>query len=70
VVKEVLPPVAYLLGDVVIFTDTVEPRRTERVDRIRHFALQAHEAVESLPWRPALLLVQNKWTRGARAGSA
>ena len=61
VIKERLPPMAYLLSDVVVFIDTVEPRRTERVDRIRHFAKQAHQAVESLAWQPALILVQNKW---------
>ena len=64
VIKEVLPPLAYLLSDVVVFIDTVEPRRTERADRIRHFAEQAHTSVESMTWRPALLLLQNKWTRG------
>ena len=61
VIKERLPPMAYLLSDVVVFFDTVEPRRTERVDRIRRFALQAHQAVKSLAWKPALILVQNKW---------
>uniref|UniRef100_A0A7S4W7R8 RING-type domain-containing protein n=1 Tax=Alexandrium monilatum TaxID=311494 RepID=A0A7S4W7R8_9DINO len=64
VVKEVLPSIAYLISDVVLFVDQVEPRRTERSERIRSFAEQAHRAVESLRWRPALLLVQNKWTRG------
>lgn len=64
IVKELLPQLAYLLSDVVIFIDTVEPRRTERMERIRRFAGTAHTAVESLGWRPALLLIQNKWTRG------
>lgn len=61
VIKERLPPLAYLLSDVVVFIDTVEPRRTERADRIRRFAKQAHQAVASLAWKPALILVQNKW---------
>lgn len=63
VIKERLPPMAYLLSDVVVFIDTVEPRRTERVDRIRRFAEQAHQSVNSMAWKPALILVQNKWMR-------
>ena len=63
VIKDRLPPLAYLLCDVVVFIDTVEPRRTERVDRIRRFATQAHQAVNSLGWMPALILVQNKWVK-------
>lgn len=61
VIKERLPPLAYLLSDVVVFIDQVEPRRVERSDRIRRFAIQAHQAVNSLAWRPGLILVQNKW---------
>jgi hypothetical protein len=64
VVKEVLPQLAYLISDVVVFIDTVEARRTERVDRIRHFATMAHTSVESMTWKPALFLLQNKWVRG------
>ena len=63
VIKEHLPPIAYLLSDVVVFIDTVEPRRTERVERIKQFARQAHEAVSSLGWRPSLILLQNKWVK-------
>lgn len=63
VVKEMLPPLAYLLSDVVVFVDQVEPRRTERSDRIMKFAQQAHECVRSLGWKPALILLQNKWQR-------
>ena len=66
VIKEVLPPLAYLISDVVVFIDSVEPRRTERIARIRDFASQAHTAIASVDYRPALFIVQNKWTRGER----
>ena len=65
IIKNMLPPLAYLLSDVVLFIVNNEPRDTSVGDRIRQFAEQAHRSVETLAWKPALLLVQNKWARAA-----
>ena len=60
-IKEDVPPLAYLLSDVVVFVDTVEHRRKNFTDRVREFAEQAYKQVSSSGYAPALILVHNKW---------
>eukprot|EP01032_Pedospumella_encystans_P007957 gene7957-9487_t len=62
IIKHTMPRMAYLLSDVVIFVDTIELRRDEFIDRVKSFALEAHKSCNSVGWRPALILISNKWS--------
>lgn len=59
---QVLPVVSYLLSDVIVFVDVVEPRRLHMFfERVQEFASTAWAGCRASGWQPALILVQNKW---------
>jgi hypothetical protein len=61
-VNTVLPVLAYLLSDVIVFVDTVEPRRLQAFfERVQEFATTAWAGCQASGWQPALVMVQNKW---------
>ena len=61
-VNRVLPVISYLLSDVIIFVDTVEPRRLGQFfERAQEFASTAWAGCKASGWQPSIILVQNKW---------
>eukprot|EP01032_Pedospumella_encystans_P008117 gene8117-9668_t len=62
IIKQSMPRMAYLLSDVVIFVDTIELRRKEFKERVESFALEAHQSCNSVGWRPALIIISNRWS--------
>lgn len=66
VVRQKLPMLSYLLSDVVVYIDTLEAHNDKRVKRVGEFAKMAHQFVRSNGWKPALILVQNKWAFDAK----
>lgn len=61
-VQRDVPPLAYLLSDVIVFVDTIELRRTSFANRVRNFAELVHQQVSAAGYQPALIVVQNKWS--------
>lgn len=60
IVKALLPCIAYLSSDVIVFADTVVLHRTDKPARIKSFAEEVHKAVPSLRWKPVLVILQNR----------
>lgn len=59
--KRIIPSLVYSLSDVVIFVDNSEMHNTLRTQRINDFARRTHNGIASISFKPALILVQNKW---------
>ena len=60
-VNRVLPVIAYLLSDVIVFVDTVEPRRLGQFfERAQEFASTAWAGCKASGWQPSIILVQVK----------
>jgi predicted acylesterase/phospholipase RssA len=63
VTKRYFPRLSYLTSDVVVYVNTVPPKReSEYLDRIREFASYSHKGVSSAE-RPSLIMVYNQCRR-------
>ncbi|UJR12365.1 hypothetical protein I4U23_016542 [Adineta vaga] len=59
-VTDYFPKLAYILSDVVILLGNEDLASTDYLTRCHEFALKANDGVSQIPYRPVLVIIQNK----------
>lgn len=61
VVKQIVPALAYLLSDVIVYVHGGAMHNTGTTKRIQEFAQLSHQSSKSIAYMPSLIILQNKW---------